>query len=194
MNDDESAVKETASEAIARLVLAAHERHDDDDGTYARSVLEARARRLAKPLASIDATAAEDELDILIFLVGDEQLAIPVSAIVAIVRSNVITPLPRAVPPVFGVTAWRGRPLTVLTLNGDRGANDADGRLLVLGDGRRALVALRSDTAEDTRVVRKSSLSPSSGGPRSAYAMGATSDGVLVLDPAFLIHAARTEL
>lgn len=159
-----------------------------------RALLEARARRLAKPLAAIDEGKAEDEIDILVFLVGEEQLAIPVSAIVAIVRAGVITPLPRAAAPVFGVTAWRGRPLTVLTLNGDRGANDSDGRLIVLGDGRRALVALRSDTADDTRVVLKSSLTPSGGGPRSAYALGATPDGVLVLDPGLLIHAARHEL
>ena len=194
MNDEAPVGPETASRALAQVVAAANERHEDDDGAHARSVLEARARRLAKPLELIDATAAEDELDILIFLVGDESLAIPVSSIVAIVRAGVVTPLPRAVPPVYGVTAWRGRPLTVLTLNGDGGANDADGRLIVLGEGRRAHVALRTDTAEDTRVVRKSSLSPSSGGPRSAYAMGATSDGVLVLDPEFLIHAARHEL
>lgn len=166
----------------------------DDTTAQDRSLLEARARRLAKPLATIDETAADDGLDILVFLVNDEQLAIPVSAIVAIVRATVITPLPRAVAPVFGVTAWRGRPLTVLTLDGDHAARHADGRLIVLGDGRRALVALRTDAAEDTRVVRKSSLTPSSGGPRSAYAMGATTDGVLVLDPEFLIHAARHEL
>jgi chemotaxis signal transduction protein len=164
----------------------------DDQG--GRAVLEARARRLAKPLDAVDEGAAEDQLDILVFLVGEEQLAIPVSSIVAIVRAGVITPLPRATPPVYGVTAWRGRPLTVLTLNGDRGANDADGRLIVLGDGRRALVALRSDTADDTRLVQKSLLTPSAGGPRSAYALGATPDGVLVLDPGLLIHAARREL
>ena len=157
-------------------------------------VLAARARRLAKPLATIDEGAAEDEIDILVFLVGDEQLAIPVSSIVAIVRAGVITPLPRATPPVFGVTAWRGRPLTVMTLNGDLRAHDSGGRLIVLGDGRRALVGLRSDTADDTRVVRRSSLTMSAGGPRSAYAIGATTDGVLVLDPELLIHPARHEL
>lgn len=158
-----------------------------------RDVLEARARRLAKPLAAFDETAADDEIDILVFLVDDEQLAIPVSAIVAIVRAGAITPLPRATPPVYGVTGWRGRPLTVLTLTGARGGSDADGNLIVLGDGRRALVALNADSADDTRTVRKQSLTPSAGGPRSAYALGATSDGVLVLDPELLIHAARHE-
>ena len=193
MSAQSAGPRENASDALLRLQTANTENPAEEAATF-RTVLEARARRLAKPLDATDENAAEDELDILIFLIGDEQLAIPVSSIVAIVRAGVITPLPRATPPVFGVTAWRGRPLTVMTLNGDRGAGDAGGRLIVLGDGRRAMVALRSDSADDTRVVRKSSLSPSAGGTRSAYAIGATTDGVLVLDPELLIHAARHEL
>jgi chemotaxis signal transduction protein len=193
MSGDIAPPRELASDALRRI-LASGITTPAADAAAGRAILEARAGRLAKPLALFDEAAAEDEIDILVFLVGDEQLAIPVSAIVAIVRAGSITPLPRATQPVYGVTAWRGRPLTVLTLNGDRGANDADGRLIVLGDGRRALVALRSDTADDTRLVHKSLLTPSAGGLRSAYALGATPDGVLVLDPGLLIHAARREL
>ncbi|CAN5899587.1 hypothetical protein BH11GEM2_BH11GEM2_29600 [soil metagenome] len=192
MSGDMKVRPDNVSDAMPGVAVA--DRRSNDDGASDRAVLESRARRLAKPLATFDEGAAQDELDILLFLVDGESLAIPVSSIVAIVRAGSITPLPRATPPVFGVTAWRGRPLTVLTLNGNAGANEADGRLLVLGDGRRALVALWSDTADDTRVVRWSSLTPSAGGPRSAYAMGATTDGVLVLDPELLIHAARLEL
>jgi purine-binding chemotaxis protein CheW len=193
MSGETTVPRETASDALRRILSFTRET-PAGDAEKSRALLEARARRLARPLAVIDEAAAEDEMDILVFLVGEEVLAIPVSSIVAIVRAGVITPLPRATPPVFGVTAWRGRPLTVLTLNGDRGANDADGRLIVLGDGRRALVAVRCDSADDTRIVRKSSLTPSAGGPRSAHALGATTDGVLLLDPELLIHAARHEL
>ena len=193
MNGPPAAPRELASETLRKMVASASAK-PADASTYGRAVLEARARRLAKPLETINESATEDEIDVLVFLVGEEQLAISVTAIVAIVRAGVITPLPRATPPVFGVTAWRGRPLTVLTLNGDAGAHDADGRLIVLGDGRRALVALRTDTADDTRLVRKSSLTLLAGGPRSTYALGTTPDGVLVLDPSLLIHAARREL
>jgi len=193
MSNEPATVRESASDALRRIAasIASGTR---SDAAADRAILEARARRLAKPLALFDESAQDNEIDILVFLVGDEQLAIPVSAIVAIVRAGIITPLPRATAPVFGVTAWRGRPLTVLALDGDRGAHASDGRLIVLGDGRRALVALRSDTADDTRLVRRSSLTPSAGGRRGAYALGATPDGVLVLDPGLLIHAARPEL
>jgi chemotaxis signal transduction protein len=192
MSSEEATPLESAADATQQLLEALEA--PVRDAAADRAVLERRARRLAKPLATIDEGTADDKMDILVFLVGEEQLAIPVSSIVAIVREGVITPLPRATPPVFGVTAWRGRPLTVMTLGGDRSANSSDGRLIVLGDGRRVLVALRSDTADDTRLVRRSSLTKSAGGTRSAYAIGATTDGVLVLDPELLIHPARHEL
>ena len=78
------------------------------------ALLEARAKVLAKPRALHDASAAKDEMDVLVFLVDDERLSIPLGSIVSIVRATVVTPLPRAVAPVLGVASWRGRPITVL--------------------------------------------------------------------------------
>ncbi|MDQ2664618.1 MAG: chemotaxis protein CheW [Gemmatimonadota bacterium] len=193
MKDDTSTVRESASDALARI-LARADSTPADESAMRKSVLEARARRLAKQLEHVEAGAADDEIDVLQFLVADEQLAIPLTAIVAIVRVGTITPLPRAVAPVFGVTAWRGRPLTVLSVGAHGQRGDVEDRLIVLGDGRRALVGLRADTADETQVVRKSALSPALGGARSVYAMGVTVDGVLVLDPDILIHSARPEL
>jgi len=193
MKGELATVRESASDALARVLAQADITPANQIATR-KAVLEARARRLAKPLETVDADAADDEIDILLFLVGDEQLAIPLSAIVAIVRVGAITPLPRAVAPVYGVTAWRGRPLTVLSLGAHGERSEPDDRMIVLGDGRRALVGLRVDTADETRVVRKSALSPVVGGARSVYAMGVTSDAVLVLDPDILIHSARPEL
>ena len=184
--------RESASDALARLI-ARLDTASGDEASTRQAVLDARARRLATPLASHDISAAEDEIDVLLFRVGDEQLALPLSAIVAIVRVGTITPLPRAVAPVYGVTAWRGRALTVLSVGAAGARASADDRMIVLGDGRRALVGLRTDTADETRVVRKSALTPAAGGARSMYAMGITSDAVLVLDPGTLIHSARPE-
>ena len=192
MKDELATVRESASDALAR-VLARAETTPADDTATRKGVLEARARRLAKPLATIDAGAADDEIEVLLFLVGDEQLAIPLSAIVAIVRVATVTPLPRAVAPVYGVTAWRGRPLTVLSVGAHGVRSEANDRMIVLGDGRRALVGLRTDSADETRLLRKSELTPAVGGARSLYAMGVASDGVLVLDPDVLIHSARPE-
>ncbi len=168
--------------------------HDDARGAArAVTVLEARARKLARPLHTVDETAAGDAIEILVFVVGEEQLAVPLSSIVSIARVGFVTPLPRAVAPVYGVTAWRGRPLTVLSVGASAASADAGQRLIVLGDGRRANVGLRVDMAEETQVVARSALIPAVGGTRAAYALGVTSDAVLVLDPTILIHSARPE-
>jgi len=159
-----------------------------DDALLAR-----RARELAKPRQVEDAAAAADQMDVLVFLIGDEQLAMPLASIVAIIRAAVVTPLPRAVAPVYGVTGWRGRPLTVLSVGAKAASHDSDTRLIVLGDGRRAVVGLLADSVDETRVVARSKLSPALAGVRRTMAMGVTDDGVLVLDAEAMLNAARPE-
>ena len=185
--------RESVEDALARVAARVAAGPLVDDATTRQAVLDARARTLAKPLVVHDDSIADDEMDILTFQVGDEQLGIPLGAIVAIVRASVVTPLPRAAAPVYGVSAWRGRPLTVLSVAGAAPTSDAGGRLIVLGDGRRAVVGLLADAVEDTSVVRRSQLSPTSGGTRGAFAMGVTKDAVLVLDADAMLNAARPE-
>jgi chemotaxis signal transduction protein len=157
------------------------------------AVLARRARELAKPRQVADAAAAADQMDVLVFLIGDERLAMPLGSIVAIIRAAVVTPLPRAVAPVYGVTAWRGRPLTVLSVGAKAASHDADTRLIVLGDGRRAVVGLLADSVDETRVVARSTLTPTLSGARRSMAMGMTDDAVLVLDAEAMLNAARPE-
>ncbi|MEP6992443.1 MAG: chemotaxis protein CheW [bacterium] len=193
MSGTKTGVREDVSSALARLSAQyAASVAVADDGAQ-RATLEARARVLATPLSVHDELAREDERDRLVFVVGDERLGMSLASIVAIVRATVVTPLPRAVAPVYGVTAWRGRPLTVLSVGGGAATRHAESRLIVLGDGRRAVVGLFADAVEDTRLVRKSALSPARGGGRGLFAMGVTDDAVLVLDAHAMLDAARPE-
>ena len=193
MSETSARQKESVLEALARVAARVAAGPVIDDAATRQALLDVRAKALAKPLALHDASLADDELNILTFLVGDEQLAIPLGSIVAIVRTTVVTPLPRAVAPVYGVTAWRGRPLTVLSVGGATRANDAQARLIVLGDGRRAVVGLLADAVDDSRLVRRSSLSPARMGGRGHFALGVTDDAVLVLDADVMLNAARPE-
>lgn len=193
MSETSARQKESVLEALARVAARVAAGPVIDDAATRQVLLAVRAKALAKPLVFHDASEAEDELNILTFLVSDERLAIPLASIVAIVRTTAVTPLPRAVAPVYGVTAWRGRPLTVLSVGGAAGANDAQARLIVLGDGRRAVVGLLADAVDDSRLVRRSSLSPARTGGRGLFAMGVTDDAVLVLDADVMLNAARPE-
>ena len=183
----------TLYERLARL--AEHEAGiaTRDDSAAKRAILDARARVLARPRESFDDDAAADQFDVLVFAIGDERLAMPLASIVAIIRAGVVTPLPRAVAPVYGVTAWRGRPLTVLSVGANASADNPERRLIVLGDERRAAVGLLADAVDETRVVAHSALSPAPSGGRRAMVMGMTDDAVLVLDAGALLNAARSE-
>lgn len=190
------AASQVASQVAARLALlveraAGVQLHND---AVARdAILAARARVLAQPRVQHDAAADADMLGTLVFLVGEERLAMPLAAIVAIIRAGAVTPLPRAVAPVFGVTAWRGRPLTVLSIGTQQPSAAAHRRLIVLGDERRAAVGLLADAVDETRIVAQSKLSAAPKGPRSTFALGMTDDAVLVLDATALINATRPE-
>ncbi len=156
-----------------------------------QAILSERARLLAIPLLGDDQSTAGDNLDILIFTIGDERLGLSLSSIVAIVAAGAITPLPLGVAPVYGVTAWRGRPLTVLALAAMR--STANTNLIVLGNDQRAAVGLLVDAVEETRAVARSGLSGAHAGPRLELAIGLTDDGVLVLDAEKLLHTPRRE-
>lgn len=163
------------------------------DSVARQTLLAERARLLALPRAQLDDGIAADRLDVLVFLIGSERLGMPLGSIVAIIRAMTITPLPRAVAPVYGVTAWRGRPLTVLAMGSASTATDAQSRLVVLGDGRRAVAGLLVDAVVETRIVARSALSPAQAGARSTLAIGVTDDAILVLDADALLNAARPE-
>jgi chemotaxis signal transduction protein len=184
---------ETLAVRLARLVERAAESVRAEDASATQLLLAKRARALAKPRAEHDAIAEADMMDVLVFRIGDERLAMPLASIVAIARASVVTPLPRAVAPVYGVTAWRGRPLTVLSVGSIASSNDAESRLLVLGDGRRAVVGLLVDAVDETRIVARSALSAAHAGARRQMAMGVTDDAVLVLDAEAMLDAARPE-
>jgi chemotaxis signal transduction protein len=147
----------------------------------ARALLESRARRLARKAASDD-DATADAIDLLVVEVGDDRLALPVASIVAISRPGSIAPLPRAVAPVYGVTGWRGRPLTVLSLGARRPGTGAASRLVVLGTGSRAMLAIVVDAVDDIVRAARAGLTAAGTGPRRHYALGVTPDGLLVID------------
>jgi chemotaxis signal transduction protein len=152
-----------------------------------RALLEARARRLARPVVDHEG-APQDMLDLLVVQVGGEQLAMPLDSIVAIARAGSIAPLPRAVAPVYGVTGWRGRPLTVLSLGTARPIVTAETRLVVLGSGARAALAVVVDGVHDVARVERAGLSPVGAGPRHRYALGVTPEGLLVVNADALMH------
>lgn len=163
--------------------------HGPGEGARSAAILRARARALAVPVVTEHAAKAGAAVEILVARAGDERIGIPLDHIAAVGRPTRVTPLPRAVLPVFGVAPWRGRPLTVLVLGAGVPAETGDTRFVVLGDGRRAAVALLVDSLDDVQTIARESLSaPGAGGGRGAPALGVSPDGITVVDVEALLR------
>ena len=84
--------------------------------------------------------------------------------------------------------AWRGRPLTVLSLTSARLTNTGETRLLILGTGTRVALAVVVDAVHDVGRTSQAGLAPAGAGPRHHHALGISSDGLLVISGDALLH------
>ena len=157
-------------------------------------LLRRRARALARSAVVTTEHAVADQLHLLVVSVDGERMALPIERIAAISRASVPAPLPRAIAPVYGVAVWRGRPLTVLSISDGEPVVGPDSRFVVLGDARRADVALLVDEVDDVRVVTRESITAASPSMRRVAFLGITADAMLVVDAASLVRDRRESL
>ena len=142
--------------------------------------------------------AGADATQGLVFRAGRSAFALPLEHLVEVYRPAGLSPVPRAAAPVVAAAAWRGRVLTVLSLGRATVEMEETGRLLVVGDARRAAFALIADEVEDVRpIVRAALHAPSDqhaeGAARLPRALGVTEDAVVVLDGEALLRWWRTD-
>ncbi len=154
-----------------------------------RTILEERARALAKPLA----TAASAGVEMLTFRVGRERFAIESRFVVAVFRLTDLVPLPGASAPVIGLTRWRGDVLTVLNIRravgAVAGALDDLGRVIVVGESA-AEFGVLADAVEDIVHIDPSALHPvpaERAHEGESLLLGVTNDAIHVVAAAALI-------
>lgn len=172
---------------------AALEQPGDADPAREGSLLERRAALLARPVA---AAAPTDTYEAITFRLGSESCAIQASFVMNVFRLGSLALLPGALPPVHGVTMWRGDVLTLLDLRGLLGISTAAltdlGRVIVVGRARAAF-GFMADSVTGVRVIGRHDVHSSSGrsGGRSAIVGGITSDALLVLNGEEVINLAN---
>lgn len=157
-------------------------------------ILRRRARILARAVVVGNDDDAADQLHLLVVSVDGQRMGLPIDRIAAISRASVPAPLPHAVAPVYGVAVWRGRPLTVLSISDGEPVVGPESRFVVLGDARRADVALLVDEVDDVRVVARASITAASPSTRRVALLGITVDAVLVVDAASLVRDRRESM
>jgi purine-binding chemotaxis protein CheW len=154
-------------------------------------ILEARARRLSRRVAGED--SGEFGVEMLGFTVGRERYAIESRFVFAVVQLADLVPLPGALPPVVGLTRWRGDVLTALDLRrvvgGLPSALDDLGRVIVIGHSAPEFGVL-ADIIDGLMSIDPSALHPLPSSRQleiPGLLTGVTSDAVHVLDAAVLI-------
>lgn len=158
-----------------------------------RTVLEERARVLARPAVSED--GSHNGLVVLGFTVSGRSHAIEISSIREILGRCEVTRLPWAPPAVAGVVNIRGEVVLVADAGRLLGVADTapDGPVIVLTSGP-AVVALRVDAVGDVTAIAPSALVPLEGdaaaGAGGHLVSGLTAATALV-DPQALISDLR---
>lgn len=147
---------QSARAAIARGVKRLE--HPELSDVERQRILRERAQNLARPLATPEANASGDQ--IMIFVVGEERVALPLAAVRELVTHPVIAPVPGAAEAVAGVMQIRGeiRPvfdLDVMLRTGSGGARN----VVALARYRNREIGLRVDSVEDIRALPAGSLS-----------------------------------
>ena len=163
-----------------------------------KGILEARARRLARPVVIDQVSLDEaDSNTVLVIRLGGERIGVALDYITEVHRATRLTPIPGARPPVAGVIAWRGRVLTVLDIAVGRSAPvgiDEKTRIVVIGQ-RRAAFGIVADEVEDAELANLLDAAPveTVDPARAEFIRGVTSDALVVLDvPALIARFAPT--
>jgi purine-binding chemotaxis protein CheW len=158
------------------------------------SVLEERARQLARPAATAEIAGAPTLVS---FFSAGEHYGVDSRRVLEIGRVGHLVPLPRSEPWVAGLTSWRGALVLVIDLRlllGAPGAPRPERPAMIVLGGGRALVAVLADSPGELLPVASNELRPAPeviGG--RAYIRGMRADAVLVLDVDRVLGAVAPE-
>lgn len=156
-------------------------------------ILAERARRLAPRSTAVgdhDVTLAS-HVD---FSLARERWLLDARHVLAAFRLATFTPLPGAVAPVVGLTAWRGLVLTLVDLRRTVGAHptglDDLATVLVIGDDTRPVAGILADVVHGVAALdpeRALGPAPTTRTALPGVIAGLTDDARLVLDGARLL-------
>lgn len=162
-----------------------------DHNSDARTILQERARLLARPLVS--RAASSFAVEMLAFGLGREKYLVESRFVFSVFQLVDFVPLPGARAPVFGLSRWRGDVLTLIDLRGLVGgathALDDLARVIVLGDSGPEF-GLLADFVEEMVLLDPTKLHPppsKQDADSVGVILGVTPQGVQVLDATALI-------
>lgn len=156
------------------------------------SVLEERARRLARPLET--PAVRREAATHLVFTLGGERYAVELGPAEEVFALRDLTPVPGTPPTILGVVNHHGRILAVVDLRHRFGlARPAaiDGASIVAVTASGATFGILAESIEGTRAIAAHELMAAPAQVPGACVRGVTADLVTVLDPDALARDPR---
>ena len=146
-------------------------------------ILAQRARALAsaRPDSAFSFDTAHDHY--LVVVCGADRFAVALESVAEVFRPLGVTPVPRAIPPLWGLTSWRGSILSVIVI-GECLPAQGSGVIITLASGPRVIAGLWVDEVEGEIAIGKEEIHPPSvtTGMRDSLVSGVTSDAKSVFD------------
>jgi purine-binding chemotaxis protein CheW len=161
-------------------------------------VLQERAIALARVTAERRGASQGQTQELVVFELAREHYGIEIQFVQSVFRLGELALLPGASAPLYGLTAWRGRLLSILDLRlvlglPVRGLSDLS-RVIVLGAEQPAFGIL-ADSVAGLRVLQKEEIRTPVEGvmPRRELVIGLTNDALIVLDAAAILRTHKDE-
>jgi chemotaxis signal transduction protein len=146
-------------------------------------ILLSRARALASSrIASISLVDATHDR-YLVLICGSDRYVIALESVMEVFRASAVTPLPRSVSPLWGLTSWRGSILPVIAIDETPPAQGS-GVIVILATGTRVIAGLWANEVEAEIAIDRNTIhaAPATTGIREHLVSGVTSDAKSVFD------------
>ncbi len=143
--------------------------------------------RRAKALASarVDSTSFADATHdrYLVAVCGTDRIVVALESVIEVFRPSTVTPLPRAIAPLWGLTSWRGRILPIVAIDQSLPAQGS-GVVVILASGTRVVAGLWANEVEGEIAINNDEIhaAPAATGIRELLVSGVTSDAKSVFD------------
>ena len=146
-------------------------------------ILLGRARALASARIASASLADDTHGRYLVVLCGNDRFVIALESVMEVFRASEVTPLPRAIAPLWGLTSWRGSILPVITID-QSPLPQGSGVIVILAVGTRVIAGLWANEVEAEVAIDKNAIQPvpASTGIRERLVSGVTSDARSVFD------------
>jgi len=146
-------------------------------------ILVQRAKALASARTISDASIDSAADRYLVVVCGEDTFAIALESVAEVFRPSTVTPLPRSIAPLWGLTSWRGRIMSVMVM-GKCLPDQGKGVIVTLASGQRVIAGLWADDVEGEIAIGKDEIhaAPVATGIRAELVSGVTSDAKSVFD------------